>query len=60
MKKKEIIVTGSTGSIGAATAEALVAKGFPIVMACRNDEKALLVKNRILESHPKASIKNYI
>jgi NAD(P)-dependent dehydrogenase (short-subunit alcohol dehydrogenase family) len=34
------LVTGASGGIGAPTCRALVAKGFSVVMACRNLEKA--------------------
>lgn len=42
MKTNEwIIVTGATGGIGKAVTEKLAASGFPLVLACRNPEKAI-------------------
>ena len=35
-----IIVTGATGSMGAAAVEYLAAEGRPVLMACRNLAKA--------------------
>ena len=36
-----IIVTGATGSMGTAAVEALAVQGIPVLMACRNIEKAV-------------------
>ena len=43
-----IIITGATGSMGAAAVEALAARGVPVLMACRNLGKAEAVRSDIL------------
>ena len=50
------IITGATGSMGSAACEALAAKGIPVLMACRNLEKADAVRNGILSRHPSADL----
>lgn len=50
------IVTGATGSMGAAACEALAAQGVPVVMACRNPCKAAEVRSGILSRHPAADV----
>ncbi len=44
---KLIVITGGNSGIGAAAAKALAAKGHEIVIACRNQEKALGVRDTI-------------
>ncbi len=51
-----IIVTGATGSMGAAAVEALAAAGHAVLMACRNLDKAQAVRNGILQRVPQADI----
>lgn len=51
-----VIVTGATGSMGAAAVEALALKGIPVVMACRNISKAEAVRAAILGKVPSADI----
>ena len=51
-----IIVTGASGSMGAAAVEALVAGGHPVVMACRNLAKASDVRDGVFSRHPSAEI----
>ena len=51
-----IIVTGASGSMGKAASMALAAKGHPVIMACRNPEKAQSVKEEILSKVPQASL----
>ena len=51
-----IIVTGATGSMGAAAVEALAAQGIPVLMACRNPGKAEAVRADILGRIPDADI----
>ena len=51
-----IIVTGATGSMGAAAVEALAAQGHAVLMACRNLDKAQAVRNGILQRVPQADI----
>ena len=51
-----IIVTGASGSMGKAISMALAAKGHPVIMACRNPEKAASVKGEILSKVPQAHL----
>ena len=51
-----IIVTGATGSMGAAAVEALASQGHGVVMACRNRDKAKAVRDTILGRIPEADI----
>ena len=50
------IVTGATGSMGAAAVEALALRGVPVIMACRNLAKAEAVKAGILSRVPGADL----
>lgn len=54
--KDGVIVTGATGSMGAAAVEALALKGIPVIMACRNLQKAESVRSLILGKVPSADI----
>ncbi len=54
--RKAIIVTGATGSMGAAAVRALASKGITVVMACRNIEKALAIRSEITGKDSSASI----
>lgn len=54
--KGRIIVTGATGSMGSAAAEALASQGIPVLMACRNLEKANAVRADILRRVPDAEL----
>ena len=47
-----VIITGATGSMGAAAAEVLAGLGIPVLMACRNLEKAEAVRAGILSRIP--------
>ena len=51
-----IIVTGATGSMGAAAVEALAAQGQSVLMACRNCDKAAAVRDAVLSRVPGADI----
>jgi NAD(P)-dependent dehydrogenase (short-subunit alcohol dehydrogenase family) len=51
-----IIITGATGSMGAAAVEALALQGVPVLMACRNPRKAEAVRSDILGRVPAADI----
>ena len=51
-----IIVTGATGCMGAAAVEALAQQGKPVLMACRNLEKAAAVRADILRRVPTADL----
>ncbi len=54
--RNRIIVTGATGSMGSAAAEALARQGIPVLMACRNLEKAAAVRSEILLRVPGADL----
>lgn len=49
MEKGKVIVTGATGSIGVNVVRRLLAKGIPVIMACRNMKKAYKIKDSINE-----------
>ena len=51
-----VIVTGATGSMGAAAVEALAGQGIPVLMACRNLKKAEAVRADILRRVPGARL----
>lgn len=48
MNRKKIIVTGANGSIGKEIVRQLIEKDCDIIMACRNIDKAINVKNEII------------
>ena len=50
------IVTGASGAMGEAAVRALAREGRSVVMACRNLEKAEVVRSRILADLPGADI----
>lgn len=50
------VITGATGSMGAAACKSLAAKGVPVLMACRNLRKAEDVRDGILRSIPAADL----
>ena len=52
----KIIVTGATGGIGSVVTEALAAQGRPVVMACRNVQKAEELRAQILTRVPQARL----
>ena len=49
MNKDYYIVTGASGSIGEAIAEALAQQGLPLILACRNMAKSEPVRQQIIE-----------
>ncbi|MBR5101178.1 MAG: SDR family NAD(P)-dependent oxidoreductase [Bacteroidales bacterium] len=51
-----ILVTGATGSMGAAAVETLAEAGHPVLMACRNLAKAEAVRADILSRFPQADL----
>lgn len=56
MEKIQIIVTGATGGMGSEAVRALAKQGRSVIMACRNLEKGVAVKKRILEEVPSADL----
>ena len=51
-----IIITGASGGMGSAATEEMARRGYRIIMACRNLEKASQVRSRILEKIPYARL----
>jgi NAD(P)-dependent dehydrogenase (short-subunit alcohol dehydrogenase family) len=49
-------VTGANGGLGLESARALAAAGAHVVMAARDQKKAIAAKDEILGRHPKASL----
>ena len=56
MSDYPILITGANGAMGSAAVRALAAKGQPVIMACRNLERAETVRERILSEYPEASL----
>ena len=54
--KQAVIITGASGSMGAAATRALSANGYSVIMACRNLEKVDAVRRAILQEVPEADI----
>lgn len=52
VKNKVAIVTGSNTGIGMETSQALVERGYEVVMACRSQEKAMKAIEKIHEEVP--------
>jgi NAD(P)-dependent dehydrogenase (short-subunit alcohol dehydrogenase family) len=50
------VVTGANGGLGLETARALAGAGAHVVMAARDQEKAVAAEKSIRESHPSASL----
>lgn len=51
-----IIITGASGGMGSAATRALSEKGIPVIMACRNLQKAEKVRAGILSDIPSADL----
>ncbi len=54
--EKVAIVTGANSGIGYEVTLGLIKKGFEVVMACRDMQKAVEAKSKILLQYPKAKI----
>lgn len=53
---KKVIVTGANSGIGFAICDILLKKGAHVVMACRNYDKAMAAKEKLLENNPDGKI----
>ncbi len=53
---KVAVVTGANGGLGLETTKALARHGAHVVMAARNDAKAITARDAIVTDHPAASI----
>ena len=56
MSLRYTIITGASGAMGSEAAAALARAGRPLVMACRDLDKAKTVRERILDEVPNAVI----
>lgn len=54
LQRKSIIITGASGGMGSAATMEMARRGYRIIMACRNLEKAESVRRRILSEIPGA------
>lgn len=50
------VITGANGGLGLASASALAGKGAHVVMAARDQDKAVRARDQILAVHPDASL----
>ena len=53
---KVAVITGANGGLGLASAKALAGRGAHVVMAARNQAKAIAARDEILAAHPAASL----
>ena len=56
LSNKTIVVTGANSGIGLETCFHLAYLNASVIMACRNEQKALDAKNKILSKYPSANI----
>jgi len=54
--KNWVVITGATGSMGRVAVKAMASQGYPVVMACRNSDKAHEVRRQVLNDCPDAVI----
>lgn len=55
-RRKSVIITGASGGMGSAATEEMARRGWRVIMACRNLEKADAVRRRILGAVPSAQL----
>lgn len=51
------IVTGANGSIGCEVAKGLVARGYSVIMACRNEQKGREAASKVMNEYPDARLR---
>ena len=51
------IVTGANGSIGSEVVKGLAARGYSVIMACRNAEKGRAAAAKVLDEYPDANLR---
>ncbi|MGN0201850.1 MAG: SDR family NAD(P)-dependent oxidoreductase [Candidatus Cryptobacteroides sp.] len=51
------IVTGANGSIGCEVVKGLAARGYSVIMACRNMEKGRKAEEQVLQEYPDARLR---
>lgn len=56
LRRKSVIITGASGGMGSAATEEMARRGWRVIMACRNLEKADAVRRRILGAVPSAQL----
>src|SRR5690606_31348175 len=56
LKGKRALVTGANTGLGFETTKVLAAKGAEVIMACRNNHKALEAKAKIQQEIPNARL----
>ena len=54
-KRGSLVVTGANGGLGLESARALAGAGAHVIMAARNQDRALAAREEILAVHPDAS-----
>ena len=55
-RRTSVIITGASGGMGSAATEEMARRGWRVIMACRNLEKADAVRRRILGAVPSAQL----